>query len=139
MTKLDFYDGFQAVLTAAKIENFTARGDFAVNGARMAPPAVLWANMIGTVKIAQDARDHFGVPLTVSSHYRDREYNKKVGGSINSRHLYFNALDIMAPIDMVSPRTLYEFFVSHPKAPIMGIGLYPTFVHIDTRGYRSRF
>jgi zinc D-Ala-D-Ala carboxypeptidase len=45
-------------------------------------------------KIFQPIRDHFGVPIHVSSGYRSAALNKKIGGAKNSQHLTGEAMDI---------------------------------------------
>lgn len=48
--------------------------------------------------IFQPIRDHFGVPIGVSSGYRSKELNKAIGGSKYSQHMIGEALDIDADI-----------------------------------------
>ena len=43
-------------------------------------------------------RDHFGVPIGVSSGYRSKALNKAIGGSKYSQHMIGEALDIDADI-----------------------------------------
>jgi zinc D-Ala-D-Ala carboxypeptidase len=45
-------------------------------------------------KIFQPIREHFGVPIYISSGYRSAVLNKKIGGSRNSQHLTGEAMDI---------------------------------------------
>jgi zinc D-Ala-D-Ala carboxypeptidase len=53
------------------------------------------ANMIILAeKIFQPIREHFGVPIYISSGYRSAALNKKIGGSKNSQHLTGEAMDI---------------------------------------------
>ena len=53
------------------------------------------ANMIVLAeKIFQPIRDHFGVPIHVSSGYRSAALNKKIGGSKTSQHMKGEAMDI---------------------------------------------
>lgn len=44
--------------------------------------------------IFQPMRDHFGVPIHISSGYRSLALNKKIGGAKNSQHSIGQALDI---------------------------------------------
>ena len=46
------------------------------------------------VIVAQLLRDYIGKSLTVNSAYRDKEYNKAIGGSSTSQHLKGRAIDI---------------------------------------------
>ena len=53
------------------------------------------ANMIVLAeKIFQPIREHFGVPIYISSGYRSAALNKKIGGVKNSQHLTGEAMDI---------------------------------------------
>lgn len=45
-------------------------------------------------KIFQPIREHFGVPIYISSGYRSAALNKKIGGSRTSQHLTGEAIDI---------------------------------------------
>ena len=45
-------------------------------------------------KIFQPIRDHFGVPIYISSGYRSAALNKKIGGAKNSYHIYGMAFDL---------------------------------------------
>ena len=49
-------------------------------------------------KVFQPVRDHFGVPIGVSSGYRSKKLNKAIGGSKYSQHVIGEALDIDADI-----------------------------------------
>ena len=49
-------------------------------------------------KVFQPVRDHFGVPIGVSSGYRSKALNKAIGGSKYSQHMIGEALDIDADI-----------------------------------------
>jgi len=48
--------------------------------------------------VFQPVRDHFGVPIGVSSGYRSKALNKAIGGSKYSQHMIGEALDIDADI-----------------------------------------
>jgi zinc D-Ala-D-Ala carboxypeptidase len=53
------------------------------------------ANMIVLAeKIFEPIREHFGVPIYVSSGYRSAALNKKIGGAKNSQHMTGEAMDI---------------------------------------------
>jgi uncharacterized protein YcbK (DUF882 family) len=45
-------------------------------------------------KIFQPIRDHFGVPIHISSGYRSKELNSAIGGSLTSQHCQGEAIDI---------------------------------------------
>lgn len=48
--------------------------------------------------VFQPLRDHFGVPIGVSSGYRSKKLNKAIGGSKYSQHMIGEALDLDADI-----------------------------------------
>lgn len=76
---------------------------------------------------------YFGKPVTINSGYRTVTYNKKVGGVSNSQHVQGKAADIV--VQDVPPRAVASYLES--LFPLHGIGLYPSFVHVDTRGKKS--
>lgn len=89
------------------------------------------------VEYVQKIRDHFNSPITVTSGYRCKTHNAKVGGATGSRHSLGDAADIV-----VQGHTPAEVAKYAESIGIKGIGLYETvadgyFVHIDTRDYKS--
>lgn len=80
------------------------------------------------VRILQQIRDYFDKPVIINSGYRTAAYNKKVNGASNSYHLYGTAADIR--IDGVTPLMTAAFSES---IGVKGIGMYGSFVHVDTR------
>lgn len=113
------------------------------------PPKELWPNFIPTLVVLDALRASLGVPIIVTSSYRSNAYNKAVGGASSSFHKQFKAADIQARGKTASqvhaaakalrgktfknPSTKKDFIFRG------GIGKYPTFVHIDTRGYDADF
>ena len=104
-------------------------------GTNSLPPPELWHRMRETALIADFARSYLGVPLRVLSGYRNAVYNAGVGGSANSLHLKFNALDLACE----DPKRLFQLLRSWRNVGVFngGLGLYRRsgFVHLDTRGY----
>jgi hypothetical protein len=45
-------------------------------------------------KVFEPIREHFGVPIHISSGYRSKELNKAIGGSLSSEHCEGRAIDI---------------------------------------------
>ena len=82
----------------------------------------------------QELRDLLNKPIIINSAYRNKEYNKKVGGAANSQHLFGRAVDIkvngMDPHEVARVAEVIRFG---------GIGIYPSFVHLDTRPGRARW
>jgi zinc D-Ala-D-Ala carboxypeptidase len=76
-------------------------------------------------------REHFGMPIRITSGFRSQGYNRAIGGARNSLHLEGLAVDInlsiYTPSDRLSLlRCLHEFRFT-------GWGYYPGFVHVDLR------
>ena len=86
-----------------------------------------------TVDILQAVRNYFGKPVIINSAYRTPTWNKKVGGATGSQHVKGTACDIkVANVPSWAVAAYLE--ANYPKH---GIGYYSTFVHIDSRGYKS--
>lgn len=87
---------------------------------------------IELVGYLQVIRNYFNKPVTINSGYRCQKHNKKVGGAINSRHTQGMAADIV--VKGVKPIEVAKFAET---IGIRGIGLYDSFVHIDSRTTKS--
>ena len=62
------------------------------------------------VKIFDPLREHFGIPIGISSAYRSVDLNSKIGGSKSSQHCQGKALDIDG--DMfggISNKKIFEY------------------------------
>ena len=80
-------------------------------------------------------REHFGVPITVTSGNRCPNYNAAVGGRRNSKHLVGKAADIQ--VKGVKPADVADF--AETLLDEGGIGRYDTFTHVDVRNKRARW
>lgn len=84
------------------------------------------------VQYLQQIRDHFGKPVYLTA-YRCKTHNARTPNAApNSYHVYGQAADFH--IDGVVPAEIAKYAES---IGIKGIGLYDTFVHIDTRTSKS--
>lgn len=89
------------------------------------------------VTLLQKMRNKLGV-INISSAYRTKNYNKKVGGVSNSQHVYGCAADIT----LKNNSALTEAAQYAEKIGFSGIGLdnkYQMFLHLDTRKSKSYF
>jgi len=109
------------------------------------PPEALWPNIITTLLVLDEIRHRLGAGVTLCSTYRSPAYNAKLeGASKASFHMRFNAIDFSCskgtPKEWAAlARRLSGSMIDLPGGQgtfkfIGGIGTYPTFVHIDTRG-----
>lgn len=96
-----------------------------------------------TISIVQEACDHFAkmldidkVILTITSAHRCPAHNAAVGGGMKSQHMYASAMDI--DIDGIPPEQLFRY-LDNKYPDRLGLGLYRTFVHIDTRRGKARW
>lgn len=83
-------------------------------------------------------REALGEPMIVTSGYRTPAYNRKIGGARNSQHLEGRAADFKCkgkrPATIAA---IVRALMEEGKITPGGIGVYPAFVHYDTRGYRA--
>jgi uncharacterized protein YcbK (DUF882 family) len=132
---------FQRELDKRKIKYFNADEVF-FRGAsdkklklNTEPPEKLWENIWRTIEVADKARHKHGKPIKINSAYRSSKYNKAIGGASKSFHTQFNALDLRTS----APKQLHKI-LSEMRARGEfkgGLGLYKTFVHVDTRGHNA--
>lgn len=116
-------------------------------------PQHLIPNIIPTLKVLQTIRTVINTPILINSAYRNPSHNQLVEGKPNSLHLIFNAIDFSVPaydhstlqhlFTLIKSRnfvTLCHFNeINYTLTPnLMGIGLYQSFIHIDTRGLLAR-
>jgi len=78
------------------------------------------------VSLLQKMRDTLGKPIKITSGYRTAVYNKSCGGISTSHHLTGKAADIK--VTGISPLDLAHVA---DKTGFKGIGVYPTFTHVD--------
>lgn len=74
--------------------------------------------------------------IVILSGYRTPEYNSKLeGAALHSQHIQGRAVDICHP--QIEPRDVFLSIISaqrRSELPMLGgLGLYRTFVHMDTR------
>lgn len=109
-------------------ENFRAR-EFDCQGTGCCAETPIDEQLVGYL---QQIRTHFGKPVYLTA-YRCKTHNDRTPNAApNSYHIYGRAADFH--IDGVAPEEIAKYAES---IGIKGIGLYDTFVHIDTRESKS--
>lgn len=128
--KLKFFQAFELVATAGNIKN-GVKNTF--------PPEKLWPNIVPTIKIVDQLRKRIGAPLKINSAYRSPAYNTAIKGATKSQHMRFAALDIRSTDPKWTPKKIHAELKAMRAAGMFkgGLGLYPTFVHVDTRGVNT--
>jgi hypothetical protein len=98
------------------------------------PPEALWKNIIPTLAVVDKMAAELGEKVSINSAYRSPAYNAKCPGAASaSQHLRNRALDIV----FRSPPQAVAALAHELRSSGLfqgGIGVYPEFVHIDTRG-----
>lgn len=100
------------------------------------PPEELWENIVKTVQVLDEFRAEIGEPIIFTSVYRSPKYNTAIGGVKNSQHMKFNAIDFMVIGGNTTP-AIWSTKLKELRAGGRfsgGIGVYSSFVHLDTRG-----
>ncbi len=101
------------------------------------PDKSLYPNVVPLVNVLEKIRKELNAPVQLISVYRSPAYNRDVGGASASRHKEFDAADFK--VLGASAGTSQRWYEVAKKLRDRGefaggIGVYRTFVHIDTRG-----
>lgn len=101
------------LLKDAVTENFKL-SEFANNldgGVMIVTPQV-----IEFIQMLQEFRNYYGRPMNITSGYRTKEFNAKVGGASNSYHLKALAIDFRLPSEYHGfPKARKEEFLNNIK------------------------
>ena len=127
------------LIAAAGVQHFTAAevltlgASHASNGLNTLPPMSIVHQIMPTLVIVDQLREHLKSPVTILSGYRSAAYNKAVGGSRGSMHMQFRALDIQAK--QHTAENVWSILRRWRSEGLWkgGLGKYATFVHIDDR------
>lgn len=80
-------------------------------------------------------REAVGAPIVIVSGYRSPGYNQEIGGARQSQHVCGRAADIR--VACMSARQLHAVVLNLYRRDALpalgGLGLYPSFVHVDIR------
>ena len=103
-------------------------------------PKEYMSNVEELARNLQILRDHIQKPITIISGYRSLEYNTKIKGAKRSQHMVAKAADIIVPgMTSLEVRDIILELIREGKMEKGGVGIYPTFVHYDVRGYNARW
>ena len=64
-------------------------------------------------KVFEPIREHFKVPIHISSGYRSLALNKKIGGSSSSQHCSGEAIDIDMDGTSITNKQVFDFIKQH--------------------------
>lgn len=109
------------------------------------PSRTLWNNLARTLTVLDQLRSDLGVPIVITSSYRDPDYNICVGGVGDSQHSSGRAVDFVARGGNAAQWAAKLRSYRGRTFNIPGIGNYVfrggigtyssrNFVHLDTRG-----
>ncbi len=104
------------------------------------PPQELWPNVVDLVRVLDEFRARIGKPVMLNSVYRNEAYNQAIGGVSGSQHKHFRAADFQV-IGGGTPAQWARLLRDMRAEKLFqgGIGLYSTFVHVDTRGWNAEW
>lgn len=88
------------------------------------------------LSVAEDLIVHFHI-LHINSGCRCSAHNADVDGKPGSFHLAGKAVDVWT--ELANTEEIYEYAETLPLIKNGGMGLAKTFVHVDVRGFRSRW
>ena len=96
------------------------------------PPRKLWSNIVLPLCLLDQLRREMRAPIVIQSTFRAHVYNVSVGGAPGSQHLNNRAVDFSTG----NLARAWETLNMWRDAGVFrgGLGLYSTFIHLDTRG-----
>lgn len=125
--------GFQEFLFLGGSHNLPVS---ACRGLNTLPPPRHWDNLEKTAKVLDELRERLNAPIRLSSIYRNEAYNSCLSGTASeSQHKLMRATDFTAA-DGRGPAHWRSVLSDMRNEGFFrgGIGIYNTFVHVDTRG-----
>lgn len=104
------------------------------------PSEEVLKNLTELAKNLQVLRNHLKAPIQITSGYRSKEHNARIGGALKSFHVLGMAADIqvkgMKPNQVAK---VIELLINEGKMKQGGVGIYRTWVHYDIRGTKARW
>jgi uncharacterized protein YcbK (DUF882 family) len=105
-----------------------------------APNGDVLKNLTELAKNLEVLRKHLGQPIRVTSGFRSKEHNAKIGGAPASTHILGMAADIQ--VAKMKPEEIakaIELLIANGKMKEGGLGIYRTWIHYDIRGTKARW
>ncbi len=102
------------------------------------PPKAMWKNVKSTLRVIDMLAARLELPVgNVVSVYRSPAYNAHCpGAKSNSYHMRNNAVDVQFSCPPGKVAAMARAMRSS-NLFMGGVGRYPTFTHVDTRGYKA--
>jgi hypothetical protein len=104
------------------------------------PPRELWPNIVPTARVLDELRERLGSPVRLNSIYRNQAYNSCLSGTApESQHKSMRAIDFVVEDGRGPAHWRAQLLTMRDNEHLFsgGIGIYNTFVHVDTRGTRA--
>lgn len=108
------------------------------HGLNELPQRQLWDNFEKTAKVLDELRARLNAPIRLSSIYRNEAYNQCLSGTASeSQHKQMRAADLSS--DDGDPARWRSILLEMRNEGFFrgGVGIYNTFVHVDTRGVNA--
>ena len=87
------------------------------------------------VNVFQPIRNHFKAPIRISSGYRSKELNKRIGGSQTSQHSKGQAIDIDMDGTQITNKQVFDFILDNLEFDQLiwefGTNNNPDWVHVS--------
>ena len=88
--------------------------------------------------VFEPLRQHFGIPIALTSFYRSKKLNKQLKGSSTSEHVYGSAMDIDADVlGMITNKDIFDYIKDHLDYNQLiwefGTKKEPAWVHVSSK------
>jgi len=91
---------------------------------------------IQLIEMLEIVRGRYDLPITITSGCRCEDHNHDINGSLGSQHLHGRAADFK--IEGVEPELIANFIIRHAPNKF-GVGIYPSWIHLDSRDTPARW
>jgi len=106
------------------------------------PPEDKYQNIVQLAGVLDKIRTQIGGRISLISVYRSPAYNSAIGGASSSRHMEFDAADFKVIDSGHGNANDWAAVAKQLRSAGEfegGIGVYSSFVHVDTRGHRANW